>query len=62
MNRTLLRPQGDFYRLQGLRAFGDSELQGVVLRLMLAIPSSAAAAESFVPAGSVAERNRVRAY
>jgi len=28
---------------------------------MLAIPSSAAAAESFVPAGSVAERNRVRA-
>ena len=28
---------------------------------MLAIPSSAAAVESFVPAGSVAERNRVRA-
>ena len=48
--------------MQGFRAFGDRELQAVVPRLMLAIPSSAAAAESFVPAGSVAERNRVRAY
>jgi hypothetical protein len=47
--------------LQGLRAFGDRELQAAVPRLMLAIPSSAAAVESFVPAGSVAERNRVRA-
>ncbi len=47
--------------MQGLRAFGDRELQAAVPRLMLAIPSSVAAVESFVPAGSIAERNRVRA-